>query len=184
MVKRLKLRIGPSEEIMLITFEAEKPQRAKTPQVYLNMKLKDGQLMTISANIVPKITGTIQRRSIPQIAKEKLLSLDKHLQLTDTIPTSFEDARVNVLIGNDYYLDIISNELQKGLYLLGSKLVWIITGRTQISNTEKTKQQMMVANGLLSITECCLSSADRCLPVKPQLEEFWNLETIGIKDSP
>ena len=43
---------------------------------------------------------------------------------------------------------------------------------------------MMIANGLLSITECCLRSADRCLPVKPPLEDFRNLETVGIKDSP
>lgn len=50
--KRLKLSIGPSEEIMLITSGTEKPQRVKTLQVYLNIKLNDGKLMAISANVV------------------------------------------------------------------------------------------------------------------------------------
>lgn len=128
-VKRLRLRIGPSEEIMLITFGAEKPQRVKTPQAYLNMKLKDVKSLTISAYVVPKITGTVQRSHIRQTAKEKWLSLIKHLQLADIIPTSFEDARVDIFIGNDYYLNVISNE----------KI--------------EQKQRMMLAYGLLSITK-------------------------------
>ena len=28
------------------------------------------------------------------------------------------------------------------------------------------------------------TSADKSLPVKPDLDNFWNLETIGINDSP
>ncbi|XP_056016812.1 uncharacterized protein LOC130053511 [Ostrea edulis] len=143
--------------------------------------------MTVNANVVPKITGTIPRRPIPQIAREKLFSLCRHLQMSDTIPTTFEDSRVDILIGNDYYLDIISSEkigVQEGLYLLGSKLGWIITGRTHSSNEKRKEHQMMIANGLLSITECCLRSSERRLPVKPLLEDFWNLETIGIKVSP
>ncbi|XP_056016952.1 uncharacterized protein LOC125656535 [Ostrea edulis] len=187
LAKRLNFRMGQTEEISLITFGADKLKRVKTPQVILKMKLKEEEFMTINANVVPKITGTILRRPIPQIAREKLFSLCRHLQMSDTIPTAFEDSRVDILIGNDYYLDIISSEkigVQEGLYLLGSKLGWIITGRTHSSNDERKEHQMMIANGLLSITECCLRSSERCLPVKPLLEDFWNLETIGIKDSP
>ncbi|XP_056016815.1 uncharacterized protein LOC130053514 [Ostrea edulis] len=187
LAKRLNLRMGQTEEISLITFGADKPMRMKTPQVILKMKLKEEEFMTVNANVVPKITGTIPRRPIPQIAREKLFSLCRHLQMSDTIPAAFEDSRVDILIGNDYYLVIISSEkigVQEGLYFLGSKLGWIITGRTHSSNEERKEHQMMIANGLLSITECCLRSSERRLPVKPLLEDFWNLETIGIKVSP
>ena len=67
---------------------------------------------------------------MPRKARESLYSMGKNLKLADTISTSYEDARVDILVGNDYYLDIISSEkiqLQEGLYLLGSKLGWIMS---------------------------------------------------------
>ena len=44
-----------------------------------------------------------------------------------------ETSSVELLIGNDYYLDIIlpqNVEVQSELYMLGSKLGWILSGRT------------------------------------------------------
>ena len=51
--------------------------------------------------------------------------------MADTIPTETESSEIELLIGNDYYLDIILSqkiEIQPGLYLLASKLGWIWTG--------------------------------------------------------
>ena len=76
-VKRLKLRVGPAEEISLITFGADRPKKVKTPQVSLKVKLKDGQFMSISANVVPKITGMIQRRPMPWKARESCTAWGK-----------------------------------------------------------------------------------------------------------
>ena len=45
--------------------------------------------------------------------------------LADGIPTERETTSVELLIGNDYYLDIILLQkvgVQSGLYMLGSKL--------------------------------------------------------------
>jgi hypothetical protein len=72
----------------------------------------------------------------------------KYLQLADAIPTAFEESRVDIFIGNGYYLEIISLEkieIQDGLHLLGSKLGWVITGKTKSSN-EKKEEQMIKAN--------------------------------------
>lgn len=68
----------------------------KTPQVYLNMKLKDRYFITISANVVPKITRMIQRIPIPHTATETWFYFGKHQQLVGIILASFEDVSVSV----------------------------------------------------------------------------------------
>ena len=57
----------------------------------------------------------------------------RSLDMADTIPSQTESSSVELLIGSDYYLDIILSKkigVQPGLYLLASKLGWILTGRT------------------------------------------------------
>ena len=54
--------------------------------------------------------------------------------LTDSFPSEKETTTIEILIGNDYYLDFIllqKVEVQPGLYMLASKLGWILTGGPQ-----------------------------------------------------
>ena len=58
-----------------------------------------------------------------------------------------ESSSVDILIGNDYYLDIIMSqriEVQPGLYLLSSKLGWILTGRSGDSNLTINETNMLI----------------------------------------
>ncbi|CAG2200117.1 unnamed protein product [Mytilus edulis] len=177
-----------TEEITLVTFGADKPKTLRTQKVSLKIRLKDGVCMLIDANVVPKITGSILRRPLQMDVCENVKYLCNNLQLADTLPSCLESSTIEILIGNDYYLDIIlpqKIEIQQGLYLLGSKLGWILTGRSQLSDEERENKMTMTVNGLLSITECCLhSTIDTCLQIKPSIEDFWKLETIGIQDCP
>lgn len=57
----------------------------------------------------------------------------RDIELADNIPGEIESSSMGILV-NDYYLDLILSqriEVQHGLYLLASKLGWIITGRAK-----------------------------------------------------
>ncbi|CAG2192995.1 unnamed protein product [Mytilus edulis] len=107
LAKRLNLKKQATEEITLVTFGADKPKTLRTQKVSLKIRLKDGVCMLIDANVVPKITGSILRRPLQMDVCENVKYLCNNLQLADTLPSSLESSTIEILIGNDYYLDII-----------------------------------------------------------------------------
>ena len=60
---------------------------------------------------------------------------------------------MDLLVGNDYYTDIVSMKrtpISNGLYLLGSKFGWILSGRAQIEDPDVTENSMMMLNSTSS----------------------------------
>ena len=56
------------------------------------------------------------------------LILKKYL-LADNLPQKWEVTQIELLIGNDYYGDLVNRrkiQLDEGLYLIDSKLGWLI----------------------------------------------------------
>ena len=108
--------------------------------------------------------------------------------MADSIPSQTESSTVELLIGSDYYLDIILSqeiEVQPGLYLLASKLGWKLTGRTSEAESSLNESSMLILTYGNNITETNgFTSVDTVTPRKPDLEDFWNIETIGILDDP
>ena len=107
----------------------------------------------------------------------------------DDIPTERETSSVELRIGNDYYLDIIlpqKVEVQSGLYMHGSKLGWILSGRTSEIVDNSTESSMLIVSHSKGIDNktTFLTCLDKSLSMKPNLEDFWKLESIGIYDSP
>ena len=93
---------------------------------------------------------------------------------------------MDVLIGNDYYLDIILSqkiEIQTGLYLLASKLGWMLTGRTSETERHMTETSMLTLTYGTNVTKTNLfTNLDEVIPKTPDLEDFWNVESIGVID--
>ncbi|XP_071136931.1 uncharacterized protein [Mytilus edulis] len=117
LAKRLNLKKKARERITLVTFGADKPKTLRTQKVSLKIRLKDGVCMLIDANVVPKITGSILRRPLQMDVCENVKYLCNNLQLADTLPSCLESSTIEILIGNDYYLDIILQqkiEIQQG----------------------------------------------------------------------
>ena len=64
LVNKLQLVSNNTEILTFFTFGSTKPKEFKTPVVEFGLKLKNGHTMNIQANVVPKITGMIQRAPI------------------------------------------------------------------------------------------------------------------------
>ena len=121
-------------------------------------------------------------------SSENLEHLVSSLDLADTIPRESESSSVELLIGNDYYLDIILSqkiEVQPGLYFLASKLGWILTGRTNELDSGVNETSMLILTYGNDLLETGLvTDVDAVLPHKRNIQDFWNVETIGILDTP
>ena len=97
----------------------------------LMLKSKDGNTVTVKANVVPKISGDMQR--LPIRLKNRF-SIQKRFRLADTLPQQTESSAIGVLIGSDYYHEVMSSErvnVQERLFLIKSKFGWIISGKTK-----------------------------------------------------
>ena len=179
--------MGEVNEISLVTFGSEKPKTIRTSTTVLEIELRDSSILKINAKVVPNITGSIQRRPVNLQSLENWDYLWKESVLADTLPNERESSTIELLIGNDYYLDLIlprKIEIQRGLYMLGSKLGWILAGRTSDSFKEATEPSLLILTyGSEMRKETSLfTEVDKSLPLKPNLEDFWRLESIGIKD--
>lgn len=158
----------------------------KTKISSLQITLKDGRKLDISVNIVPIISGTIHRKSVGQLS-ENANQILKTVDLADSIATENESCEIEMLLGNDFYLDIVlcqKLEIQHGLYLLGSKCGWISSGRTKkvMDDIQDVSMLILTQNSLTKTN--LFVSIDSSLPVKPNLEDFWSIESIGIMDNP
>ena len=160
----------------------------KTPTTTIALPLKDGTQLMMTVNVVPKITGGIQRMPLDTNIFESHLM--KSFDLADTMPTEREHTNIDMLLGNDYYLDIIEPyrvQLKSGLFLLGSKLGWILTGRAPVNSptpdTAVPTILILTFSQMTTADSDCFTAPDPSLPLKPSLEELWDLESIGIKDS-
>ena len=130
----------------------------------------------------------LHRASLPD-----LLTLRQHLQLADTCSVTGDSATIDILIGNDYYLDIVTKEsLRVGstsLYLLSSKLGWILSGRTSSPDSAAATCAMLTMSSGVDSHQSATSdmSFDGNDPAVQELgspSQFWQLETLGITDDP
>ena len=110
LAKKLNLKGENEQEIKLATFGSDKTKLIKTKHTRMNIKLQNGEYLDITVNIVPVIRSSVQRRSVKLQSQDEFRHIVSSLRLADTIPTENESSTVDVLIGNDYYLDIILSQ--------------------------------------------------------------------------
>ena len=132
----------------------------------------------LRVTVVSNITSNITTAPLDQNLK---LNLPRDIHIAETEYKASQTQGIDILIGNDYYLELVlpeRHQLAPGLYALNTSLGWIVSGRTHVLPTEPSQ---MSTPSLLVIDGCQTESN---VIDKPQLERFWDLETIGIMDSP
>ena len=121
-VQQLQLSPSARENYAMFTYVSSKPKQISTPLVVFNLKLNNGRSLTITASLIPKISGEILRSPLDNASIKKL----KGYKLADTPPLQDESSEIGILIGNDHYGEILMSEkieIDKGLYLLESTRV-------------------------------------------------------------
>ena len=130
LAEKLNLKGDNEQEIKLVTFGCDKPKTIKTKQTTVCVQLKNGRFLDIVTNIVPVISGIVQRRSIKLHSSEDFNNLTSSLDLADTIPTENETSSVELLIGHDYYLDtILSQKIEVHCFSITFNLAYICWDR-------------------------------------------------------
>lgn len=184
LVDKLKLKPESENRLTVYTFGGNKPKEMTSPVVSLVLKSKDGNTVKVKANVVPKICTQISRH--PVKLKDKM-KFQRTFKLADTLPNGRETSTIDILIGSDYYNDIMTGErkvIREGLFALNSKFGWVISGRTRTNTEKPTESSLFVMTHTSSSIPSDIhefTETDKPLPLPPNLEDFWNLETIGIK---
>ena len=152
----------------------------------VTMVLKSGFTTKTQANVVPNVTGTIERTPF---RSETIKQVLKQYELADTIPAKIGNCNSDLLVGNNYYGDIVLTKsviIWDGLYLVGSKFGWILSGSTENEYTARKRNSLtmlMYSSGEISTNFLGFSKIDHSMFSISHLDDFWALEIIGIKES-
>ncbi len=182
LAKKLNLpRLG-KEYIDIFHFGSRKPIPTSTDRTELQIKLANGQMLFISANIVPDISGSMRKAAIPKSVQRRL----KGYNLADIPSESGSSIDIDILIGMDLYWQLIEpniKELDTGLYLVKSRLGWLITGRIATGNDDSNHNMTMISHDMDIIPTPPESdySPSPGTNNEPSLTKFWRMETLGIQ---
>ena len=170
LAKQLQLPLQQKELLSISTFGGKRPEGLDTYVVQFSISTKEGSLITLSANVLQQITRPIQRGPL-QNSDLEFLQVISSETLADNIPKISSLADIDILVGSDYFWDIMGRErvvLPSGLLLLSSKLGYILTGKyCDPIDTKDCEGQ---------ITACVVTShaSDPCL-------DLWSLENEELE---
>ena len=103
------------------------------------LKSKKGNTVSTKASVVPEISGNVQQAPTKINNQFKIIS---KYELADTLPKHTELSSIGILIGNEYYNDIMSIErvkIHERLYIIESKFVWMINRRTKLKEAKRKR---------------------------------------------
>lgn len=132
------------------------------------MKLKNGNYISLVANIVPTINGNIHRKSNELVPSEEFSNLTKHLSLANVVSMKPETLKLNMLVGNDCYLYLpqsvnrISARIESIVFSFG---MW---------------DMVMLTYEHCSVEPSVRSHVHNAITRKRNLTDFWNIEALGI----
>ena len=140
---------------MVSTVGNKKSQKLDTHVVNFTITTQESSPIILHANVLPQITGPTQCG--PLLEKDlKFLKVIAPGKLADTIPQTSKSTTetVDILIGSDYFWDIVANErivLPSGLFLLSSQLGYVVTGKYPDPTTDRDRHSNQTVSFFVTI---------------------------------
>ncbi len=202
--KCLELEPNYNEVLSVYAFAAEKPRHIPSQNVNIQIQLnkeqghrirgtrKNQEFITICANAVPFVTGNLHREALSSEDKEAIQHMSQD-QFADVIPFHRDQFQPDLLIGLNCFFDLVEiaqvSVLPSGLRLIPSKLGFLLGGsaevnRHEISNSRIDAMHFKTDMNVSMKTMNILFEPDPPLQQMPNLQELWDLNRIGISDSP
>uniref|UniRef100_A0A914X9D3 Peptidase aspartic putative domain-containing protein n=1 Tax=Plectus sambesii TaxID=2011161 RepID=A0A914X9D3_9BILA len=180
---KLKLMTKEEQTLSIYTFASKKPQSMKTSIAQLGIILRDGSVKNIQVNVLPMLTGKIQRRPMQ---KEDLQVIKKSARIDweDKLPSKNEVIEPDILIGSDYFWEFMNTKetptcCPSGLYLIPSTVGWLIGGKQEGEESAEYGSYPIVTSFEENEQE---ENQQKSATSTLKIEDYWNLESISIKD--
>ena len=176
----LKLRVVGKEKQLIKTFGSTEPQFCECEIVQLTVHCSDGLKVYINAYKIPLICSPLSNQYI-DVAKETYPYL-RYLPLADKADGKFEQ-EVDLLIGSDSYWAFVSGNPIKGEgpTAIPTRLGFILNGPVQIFNLPESDEVQSIGIHSVHVLESEAVDTDK-REIVSELNKFWDLETLGIKD--
>ena len=174
-VQTLNLKAISSQKMKIKTFGNKSEKAVSLKEYSLCIKSFTGVNLYLKAFAVPLICTPLSGQNI-DAARENYPFL-KELDLADK---GAGECKIDVLIGSDYYWEIIDGETKRGNkggpVAISSKLGWILSG--PIENKHYTD----CAVNLTHVMKISMPNTEGEL-LHEVVEKFWNLDSVGIKEN-
>ncbi|XP_065180039.1 uncharacterized protein LOC135810477 [Sycon ciliatum] len=186
LAKRLQLPVQNEERLYLNTMAATKSKSFNSQSFQLAVNLRDGNMAQIMVNTLPTITNPIVKQAVQQTDLAFLEQLSP-TALADSVPHAMETVNIDFLIGADYFWQLVGNNvitLPSGLKLVSSEFGYLLTGCSSLPDecsNDDTTSLVVTSSGSIFSGAASVSNRNTEDSV---LSQFWQLENIGIKDSP
>lgn len=134
----------------------------------VKLELLSGSKLELTTLIVPTITSPVKN-----LINSTVLHHDYLKALPLAQQTEVDVFCIDLLIGADYYWNIVGDEVVRGSgpTAVSSKLGYLLSGPTHLKDTS-----------VMTTMVCKTLAMDAEQDLK--LSMFWDLETIGVKDDP
>ena len=168
----LKLDPEGEQQLSIAAFGSARGGPKVCPVVNVGILLKGFPSMTLSLFVVPMICEPLIGQPI-SVCVNQIPHLTG-LELADWAGQGSK-LEVDVLIGSDYYWDLVTGAVFKGTNgptAIHTKLGWILSGPTAVKGPNQCSTNL--------VTTHVLRIDAQPDPLNNQLRAFWELESLGI----
>ncbi|KAL1447379.1 hypothetical protein WDU94_005596 [Cyamophila willieti] len=178
LVKTLGLTTDPGRNINVYTFGEHAPKTMRIYGTKVSLLDKANKVWDLDLGVTPTIVG--ENKS--EYCDMKMVNyLASTYTLADECFTSGIEQDYDVLIGNDYYLQFVLGDrvqIRDNFYLLSTVFGHVFSGQFPVPYDSDDNKITNFAS------TCLFLKTDIPLQGPQNLNFFWNLETLGIKENP